>query len=402
MDRNMYEERRKRLKKRKRRSNFKVFLTLLAVVIIPLILLVMYFKFYKPDGNDKVLKETVTDEHGNVVEVTHKFEAVDNEYNVLVLGHDKDAKLCDVVMLVNVNNNDEKLTVMQIPRDTYFGGKGAPSGSVDKVNEVFVTYYNGYRKSGESESASYKMALDDTKKLFSDALAVNIDFAAIMDLSGFRNIVDTVGGVTINVPAPLFYYDEYQGLEINIPAGEQVLNGEMAEGFVRFRHGYVQADMGRINAQKLFMNAFLARVRSAGIKDMAAVAGEVSKNTVTDMGVNDIVYFAKNILGYDTSGIAMLTLPSQTCGRYVVMNRAATLDVINEYFNTFDKKIPSAVFDGDRLFCNTSDSTISSAYDAPADNLYDGNIYISDGMEEDIYIPMDKDYLDEIGKSDDE
>jgi LCP family protein required for cell wall assembly len=182
---------------------------------------------------------------------------VDGEYNVLVLGHDKEAKLTDVVMLVNVNNNDGKLTVMQIPRDTYFGGKGAPSASVDKVNEIFVTYYRGYLNDGESEKNAYKAALEDTKKLLSDALAVNIDFAAIMDLSGFKNIVDAIGGVTLDVPAPLQYYDEVQDLRIDIPAGRQTLDGDMAEGFVRFREGYVQADLGRINAQKLFMNAFL-------------------------------------------------------------------------------------------------------------------------------------------------
>ena len=405
MDRNMYEERRKRLKQKRRRSCLGVFLTLLTVVLVPLIVMTVYFKFYKPDGNDKILKETATDEYGNVIEITHKLEAVEDEYNVLVLGHDKDAKLTDVVMLVNVNNNDRRLTVMQIPRDTYFGGKSAPTASVDKVNEVFVTYYNGYRKNGESVEISYKLALGDTKKLFSDAISVNIDFAAIMDLAGFRNIVDAIGGVEINVPTPLVYYDEDQDLAINIPSGLQTLDGETAEGFVRFRKGYTQADMGRINAQKLFMNAFLKKLRSkVSITDVSLItklAREVSANTVTDMGVDDMVYFAKNVLGYDMSSVSMLTLPSQTYGKYVVMNREATLDVINKYFNTFDKKITDGIFDVELLFCNSSDSSMSTKYYDSPDNLFDGNVYVGDGMEDNVIIPMDKEYLEDIRKETD-
>jgi len=400
MDNRMYEREVPIPRKRKRRSCFGTFLKVLAVLAVPIAVVALYLKFYKPSGNDKLLRETVTDEYGNVIEVTHEFEAVDGEYNVLVLGHDKEAKLTDVVMLVNVNNNDGKLTVMQIPRDTYFGGKGAPSASVDKVNEIFVTYYRGYLNDGESEKNAYKAALEDTKKLLSDALAVNIDFAAIMDLSGFKNIVDAIGGVTLDVPAPLQYYDEVQDLRIDIPAGRQTLDGDMAEGFVRFREGYVQADLGRINAQKLFMNAFLAELKSevslTNVSLITSLARVVASNTVTDMRVDDIVYFAKSVLKIDSSYISMLTLPSQTYGSYVVMNREATLNAVNKYFNTFSKDITTGLFDSRRMFCNASDASFAEVYNASPEDLYDGNVYSGDEMEEGIFVPMDKDYLDGV------
>ena len=117
------------------------------------------------------------------------------------------------------------------------------------------------------------------------------------------------------------------------------------------------------------------------------------------MGVDDMVYFAKTLFACDVSDIGMLTLPSQVYDKYMVMNRAATLEVINKHFNTFDKKITDGIFDSGNMFCDVSDGDMISMYNASPDKLYDGNVYFSDSMEDEIRIPMDKEYLEEINKS---
>jgi hypothetical protein len=129
---------------------------------------------------------------------------------------------------------------------------------------------------------------------------------------------------------------------------------------------------------------------------ITSLAREVASNTVTDMRVDDIVYFAKSVLKIDSSSISMLTLPSQTYGSYVVMNREATLNAVNKYFNTFSKDITDGLFDSRRMFCNASDASFAEVYNASPEDLYDGNVYSGDEMEEGIKIPFNKDYIEDI------
>ena len=372
-------------RRRRVSAKHKVTVVLILVLYTAILSAVTYFMFYKPKSDDKQFVEYMTDEHGNVVEVTHDYDAVEGQYNILLLGHDKEAMLTDVAMLLNVNNNDGTVTVMQIPRDTYVSSVDGVGISTNKFNELFINHYNYHIRDGKKSEKAYSLALESVADLLSDSLRVNIDFAAIMDLAGFRNIVNAIGGVEINVPEEMKYYDPEQDLTINIPAGYQTLNGDMAEGFVRYRVGYLQGDLGRVNAQKLFLMAFFNKVKSSisltNVSMLTELAGEVSNNLETNLGVSDIVYFARCALSLDTSRISMLTLPGQTNSTHYVMNKKATLEIVNKYFNTFDKDITLGLFDAKGQFNDADDPYVNGLYTAEPDELYDGNIYSGDGIE---------------------
>ena len=71
--------------------------------------------------------------------------------------------------------------------------------------------------------------------------------------------MDRIGGVDMYVAYDMYYSDPEQNLYINIKQGQQTLMGKDAEGFVRYRSGYIMADIARGDAQKMFISPFISR-----------------------------------------------------------------------------------------------------------------------------------------------
>lgn len=88
--------------------------------------------------------------------------------------------------------------------------------------------------------------------LLEDGLGIPVDFWAIVDLDGFSGIVDAVGGVEMDLTYDMDYEDPDQDLYIHLKKGVQTLNGDQAEQFVRFRYGYAQGDIGRVDGSESF------------------------------------------------------------------------------------------------------------------------------------------------------
>lgn len=309
----------------------------------------------------------------------------DGVYNILLIGHDDAALLADVTMLVNINTADNTITVMQVPRDT-FVSLDIPT---NQANALFNTFYNKYYAGSYEKTVPY--AIKEVEKVYEKSLCINIHHTAVLSLAGFKNIVNVMGGVGIYVPAPMYYSDPEQGLYISIGEGYQWLDGEAAEGFVRYRTDYVQADLGRVNAQKIFLTAFFDQfkntLKSANVTKLTEIVTEISKYLTTDMTASDMMFYAKALLKMDLSNISMLMIPGNYIGYYVI-NRAATLEVINQYFNIYEKEITDSIFDRDSTFNLYSDPVINEYYYADSDYLYDGNVYNGESVsEESIHIP---------------
>lgn len=387
--RNVHGVRRRRIP-----TKYKVTIAAILVLYTALLSAVTYFMLYKPNtGGRDVFYEYETDEFGNTIEKKYEYTQIDGTYNFLVLGMDKEASLTDVCMLVNFDTRSGKISLMQLPRDTYVSSVDGVNNNTGKLNELFADHRYSRMRNGESDEDSYKGALDDVTELLEKSLCIRINFSVIMDLEGFRGIVDAVGGVEMTLPNALYYSDPEQGLYINLPAGYQVLNGEQAEQFVRFRSDYNQGDLGRVNAQKMFISAFFTRLKSCGVSNAADIAEEVFDNVTCDLSVGDVVFFAKKLMSADLSNITMQTLPGlvSASGTYYVMNRAATLSVINERFNVYDSEVKDGIFDSSMMFVRTDSSDITDCYYAASSNVYDGNIYSGDSVAEDgIDIPFKK------------
>ena len=315
-----------------------------------------------------------------------EWKVKDGVYNVLVVGMDKQANLADVTMLVNVNTPEGSVTVMQIPRDTLI----TTGVSTDKINAQYASlvgnaYHQGY-------SNSYMKALSDYARILEQSLCVKIHYTVLVDLEGFPAIVNSVGPISVFVPGPMHYSDPEQDLYIDIKEGWNELDGKAAEGFVRFRSGYVQADLGRMNAQKIFLTALYQKVASL-LKNMeigkiTELAQVVSNNVTTDMSVSDLVFFARVFMNIGIDNVTMMTAPGDMAtATHYVLNRAATLQIINDHFNIYEKAIDDNIFDRYWTFCYNYDVYLKVYY-APATSAYTSE-YTGDEVAEDgIAIPF--------------
>lgn len=230
------------------------------------------------------------------------FKAFTNakKVNVLLLG--VNGNLTDTIMLVSFDMDKRYVDIISIPRDTYYQRQGYNSQAERKLN------------------AAYRGNPVNTAKAVSDILeGIPINYYAVIKYEGIEEIVDSMGGVPMDIPFRMKYDDPYDKppLHINIPEGEQVLNGKQAVQFLRFRHSnknsgyqsYPDADMGRIKAQQQFMvNAFK---QCLGF-DLPKIATTVYDNVTSDMKLKTVLYFAGKSTGITGEDITTYTLPVKT------------------------------------------------------------------------------------------
>lgn len=288
------------------------------------------------------------------------YKSRDEVYNFLIIGHDRVATLADVIMLVNYDVQAGKISIMQLPRDTYFAG----DSNKPTLNVQFSAYYNRAILAGEKNPAA--VAAEKFAQALEQNLCINIHYTAVMNLDGFSGIVDAIDGVDLYIPYDMDYEDPEQDLYIHFKEGQAHLNGEDAEKFVRFRDSYIQADIGRGNAQKIFMAAFIEKAKNSvslsNVSLLTNLVTEVISNLTTDITVADAVYFARSALGVDLSNITMLTIPGDSALGYYVINRDASLAAINAYFNVYDNDIIDAIFDKSRIFTSDTIEVVANAY----------------------------------------
>ena len=300
-----------------------------------LLFAVNYFVLFVPDSSDKDIKFEIPD--------TGDKNTSSN------MGHDRAASLTDVIMLINYNVAEQNVTIMQFPRDTYVT---VGDYYYHKINGLYNYCIGEVRDEGSSDpekDGCVRMA-----EYLEKNLAVTIHYRAVMDLDGFEGIVDAIGGVDMYVPQDMYYTDPGQNLYINLSQeGYQHLDGNKAEQFVRYRSGYVTGDIGRGNAQKLFISAFISSLTkslaNADASMITNLAGNVINYVSTDMTVADVVYLGKCFLGIGKSGgvkmenISMMTMPGAATmyngASVFVMNKAYVAEIINDYYNIYDYDI---------------------------------------------------------------
>lgn len=388
-----------------------VLVILVALALLAAGLTFVYHKYiYKPVSNDdftpKPDNSVLVDDTGKPVPQSTLREG---RYNFLAVGCDRKAWLSDVIMLATYDVGEKSVSIMQIPRDTYvtvtkklildddgsisvsnFDGKSGygckinavlghggnfagtelkrlADAAKDKTNteidslckdsfldidrKTLTAYMNA--KGSEKSDAEYKIKLKFAIKYLSTLLyrcyGFSADFYAQVNLDGFVDIVDAIGGVDVYVQNDMNYDDPFQDLHIHIKAGNQHLNGKDAEGFIRFRYGYAGADIARIDAQKIFMTAFIKKLMSIeGVSKLNDLVKEINANLNTNVSLSDALYFATNALDLDLTKVVMLTMPGTPAYinnvSYYLVNKTALMENINTYLNKYSEPLDESRF----------------------------------------------------------
>lgn len=296
---------------------------------------------------------------------------------VLVLGKDTVGSNTDVMLLCRLDGKREQATVLQLPRDTLT----VYDGRFVKLNSLYGRLLAACRQ--ENAKNPSREALDRLTALLSESLGVAIDHYVLMDLAAFRETVDAIGGVPMEVPCDLDYDDPEQGLHIHLKQGKQTLDGTMAEQFIRYRDGYIRADLGRVDAQKIFLSAFIKRVQEGlTLPEILSVGDTLLTHTVTSLGVTDLPSLAVTALSMPRSAIRMITAPGEitSTGRYYVLNREGMTALTTAYFRPNTQG-----FDPKRFFCGHHNDEIiglyGSRYEAKplpdAESIYENGLSIA-------------------------
>lgn len=259
----------------------------------------------------------------------------DERYCLLIIGKDRVSGLADVIMLASLDTSESRISVMQLPRDTYaeYGNKNHR-----KLNAALASL------GGEEKLKEY----------LASVLGIEIDGYISLDLDGFANIVDAVGGVEIEIEKPLRYDDPEQDLHIALDSGRQLLDGKTAEMFVRYRSGYSDGDIGRLDAQKKFLAALFHTLKNnVDIKNIDDLARAVVGSVKTDVPLTRAITLALKALALDTDALGFYTMPGEaitskkTGASFYVMSAEPTENMLCEYFGRDERKI-----DPERLFAH--------------------------------------------------
>ncbi|MFD4243171.1 LCP family protein [Streptomyces sp. NPDC058525] len=224
----------------------------------------------------------------------------------------------DTAMIVHLNEGHTKASIVSIPRDTMTArpacttakGKTDPGGQRAQFNEAYTV-------------GGAACAVKTVEKMS----GIRMDHYIEVDFTGFKKIIDTLGGVQVTTAKPI--KDEYSHL--NLPAGPNKLNGEQALGLVRTRHAVGDGgDLGRIQLQQAFIKALIKQVKSIGLfdnpKQLLDLADTGTKSITTDKSLGDVkslMGFAQSLQSINAQDMHMITLPVTTDA--IDANRVAPL-----------------------------------------------------------------------------
>jgi len=304
------------------------------------------------EETDAVIKQ---EDSGDIPVVCTRKEGVQN---FLICGKDRASGLFDVIVLAQLDVKNNLASIVQIPRDTYAA-----------YTEKSYKKLNG--------AAAALGGLEGLRSFLSGNLGIPIDHYALVDLDCVGDIVDAIGGVTLDIPADMDYEDKAQGLSIHLKAGKQTLNGDMAEQFLRFRAGYITADLGRLDAQKLFISAFLTEVKEhTNLPTIIRIVRSLYGRVETDLSIGSTLKLVASALKLRPDRLTMATLPGEATRTeenagawYYVIKRQAAYETVNRLLNVYETPIAEEAFDPDERFTSTDYPHFGAIYhsaDAPS------------------------------------
>ena len=251
--------------------------------------------------------------------------------NVLVMGIDRvaGAKLgseemfsgnSDSILLLHIDPKQSGVSLLSIPRDTQVE---IPNLGLTKINQA---------------NPLGGPAL--VNKVISDNFSgVPIDRYVRFSTDAFRELINQVGGVEVTVPTDMVYEDNTQKLSINLKQGKQILDGDKAEQFARFRSDAF-GDIGRVQRQQVLLKALREKfVSPLVIARMPGILQAMQPYIDTNLTLEEISALFNYGVGVDQKAVKMVLLPGRFSGdkefqsSYWIMEPDARDRIMKEYFN---------------------------------------------------------------------
>jgi LCP family protein required for cell wall assembly len=218
-------------------------------------------------------------------------------FNILLLGTDarptdKDPTRTDAIVLVRLERDSGRVSMLSIPRDLWVDYAGGGEG---RINAAFARGESRYGPGGGAAVA---------KATVGRLIGVDVDHFVLINFQGFQTLIDQLGGINVDVPQaiydPAYPTEDYGTIEVRFRQGPQLLDGERALIYARTRHA--DSDFGRNQRQQLVLMAIFNRVRERGLLQQLTslddYTGALRDYVKTDMSRSKMVElagFARNI-----------------------------------------------------------------------------------------------------------
>lgn len=252
-----------------------------------------------------------------------------NRINILLLGIDHredepiDGSRSDTVMIVSIDPPSKSVVMVSLPRDLWVGIPGYGEQRINVAHSL-----------GGPDLVMRTVAAN---------FGIRANHYARIDFRGFEQIVDTIGGIFIDVERPIkddeYPTEDYGVMRLYIPPGPQHMDGNLALQYARSRHG--ENDFGRARRQQRVLLAIRERATAAGIIFKVGDLIPLGQKAVsTDFGPLDIAKLAKLSMDLDRDKIVTLIIDSNYAtpfttndGAEVLLpNRPAIQSAINQAF----------------------------------------------------------------------
>ncbi len=239
----------------------------------------------------------------------------DGRINVLLLavggeGHDG-SELTDTILVASIDPINKDAGLLSIPRDLWVKS----NGSSMKINAVYALTKESALAKGKTQKQAEDAGFSALESKVADVSGLKINYHALVDFTGFKEAIDTVGGVTINVPTPLVDSSMAHlngGNPVLAPAGVQTMNGTKALYYAQSRHGSARGDFDRTERQRQVLIALKDKVFTAGTYGNPVKITQLMDNfgnhIKTNFSIDDIMKMYNLGKGIDSSKVTSIGL----------------------------------------------------------------------------------------------
>lgn len=200
----------------------------------------------------------------------------------------------DTIMIARLDPYRNVFSILSIPRDTLVQ---IPHNGLQKVNAANAT------------GGPY-LAMETV----STFLRLPIDHYVVLNVQGLVDLVNELGGITIDVPKRMCYMDWTAKLKIDLKPGLHTLTGNQAMGFVRFRHDML-GDIGRVQRQQIFIKAVLDKaMKPESWTYLPRLLQIAQRHIQTDLNIGQLVAIATFVRGVPHENQYMAMMPGNFAG----------------------------------------------------------------------------------------
>ncbi|RJL30561.1 LytR family transcriptional regulator [Bailinhaonella thermotolerans] len=234
--------------------------------------------------------------------------------NVLMVGSDQrnganakygrfEGERTDTMMLMHISPKRDKALLVSFPRDSMVQMPECDAPNGGKIPPRLAMLNEAFNVGG----------IKCLTKTLEQLTKIRIDHFVKVDFTGFKRIVDALGGVEVCLPKPI----DSKKAKIKLAAGRHNLTGEQALGYVRVRDiGVAKDDLSRIKRQQIFLAQVVKKATSGDLltnpgrltKFLSATMGSIT--TDQDLDVQTLTEIAQSARGMSAGKMQFVTVPS--------------------------------------------------------------------------------------------